>query len=129
MNESIKAELKQHLIDTINDYQDDETDFDELHHRAFNEDYYIIGYYQSSEWLKSHDVDAFQAIAYVIEQENMHFGESHLKPDDINSERIVNLLVYFAGFDVMPSVDLRNISKTDLLEAMSEVNQTNIRRY
>jgi hypothetical protein len=47
MNQSILKELKQHLIATVKDiYSDnDDTDFSELHYKAFNEDYYIIGYY------------------------------------------------------------------------------------
>lgn len=122
MNQSILTELKQHLITHVNEaYNDDDTNFEGLHHTAFNEDYYIIGYYQAKQWLNQHDVDIFKAIAYVIKQENNHFGESYLKPDDINSERIVNLLVYFAGFDVMPSVDLENITKAELLAKLEEV--------
>ena len=120
MNQSIKQELLQHLIETVLNTDDDRTDYDDIHHEAFNEDYYIIGYYQASEWLKAHDVDPFEAIAYVIEQENNCFGESNLKPDDINSERIVNLLVYFAGNDVMPNCDLSDISKLDLLALLND---------
>lgn len=119
MNNSINQELKQYLIDFINYCDDQRTDWDDLHNEAFNEDYYIIGYYQASEWLKSHDVDAFEAIAYVIQKENDHFGESNLRADDINSERIVNLLVYFAAFEVIPNVDLSNITKQELIEVLS----------
>jgi hypothetical protein len=120
MNQSIKQELKQHLIETVLNTDNDRTDYDDIHFEAFNEAYYIIGYYQASEWLKAHNVDPFKAIAYVIEQENNHFGESNLKPDDINSEKIVNLLVYFAGFDVMPNCDLSNITKNDLLALLND---------
>lgn len=120
--QTIKTELLQHLIDYVEQCDDTRTDWDDLHHEAFNEDYYIIGNHDANEWLKSHDVDAFEAIAYVIEQENNHFGECHLKPSDINSERIVNLLVYFIGYDVIPSCDLSNITKSELLaELESEV--------
>ena len=119
MNNTIKTELKAHLIQhVIENYNDDDTDFSELHHYAFNEDYYIIGYYNASQWLKKHDIDAFDAIAYVMEQEQLQFEESSLKVNDINSERIVNLLVYFAGFDVMPSCDLDNITKEELLTVL-----------
>lgn len=118
MNTTINEELKQHLIEVINNKSDD--DFEELHNEAFNEDYYIIGYYQANEWLKRHDVDAFEAIAYVIEKENDHLGESDLKPEDINSEKIVNLLVYFAGFDVMPDCDLSNVTREELLELLND---------
>jgi hypothetical protein len=120
MKDSILKELRQHLIEAITDqYNDDDANFDELHFEAFNQDYYIIGYYEANEWLKSHEVDAFEAIEYVMEQEKQHFGESSLKADDFNSERIVNLLVYFAGFDVMPNCDLSNISKNELLELLN----------
>lgn len=118
MNDTIKTELRYNLIEYVKQCDDDRTDFDDLHHEVFNEDYYIIGYHQASEWLKSHDVDAFDAIAYVIDQELDHFGESILKPSEINSERIVNLLVYFAAFDVMPDCDLGNTSKTEILELL-----------
>ena len=122
MNNSIKQELLYNLVEYIKQCDDDRTDFDDLHHEVFNEDYYIIGYHQASEWLKSHDVDAFEAIGYVIEQEDNHFGESNLKPSDIDSERIVNLLVYFAAFDIMPNCNLSNTSKTEILELLeSEV--------
>lgn len=120
MNESILTELKSHLIETVQNMADDCTDFSELHHEAFNADYYIIGYYQANEWLKNHDIDAFEAISYVIEKENEHFGEINLKPSDINSERIVNLLVYFAGYEVMPIKDLSNIKKSKLIKLLKE---------
>ena len=119
MNNSINEELKQHLINVITDqYSDDETDFDDLHHLAFNEDYYIIGYYQAKEWLKSHTVDAFEAIAYVVQKETQELGSCYFSHDDFNSERIVNLLVYFAGYEVIPSCDLSNITKDELLNLL-----------
>jgi len=121
MNNSINTELKQHLIGYITDaYNDDDDDFDDLHHLAFNEDYYIIGYYQAKEWLQSHDVDAFEAIAYVVEREVTDLGSCYLRPDDFNSERIVNLLVYYAGYDVIPNIDLSNTSKKELLALLNE---------
>ena len=115
---AIKQELRYNLIEYVKQCDEDRTDFDDLHHEVFNEDYYIIGYYQASQWLKQHDVDAFEAIRYVIEQELAHFGESNLKHQDINSEHIVNLLVYFAAFDIMPDCDLSNTSKTEILELL-----------
>jgi hypothetical protein len=118
MNESINNELIEHLIDTVKYSTNDRTNFDDIHHESFNENYYIIGYYEANQWLKNHGVDPFEAVAYVIEQEKNHFGESSLKADDFNSERVVNLLVYFAGFDVMPNCNLSDITKTELLELL-----------
>lgn len=100
MNNSILAELKDHVLDCINDGRILEDNLDDAHHVAFNEDYYIIGYYQADQWLKKHDVNAWEAIAYVIEQEKQHFGMSTITHDQINSESIVNLLVFFAGYEI-----------------------------
>ena len=104
MKGSIKQELLSHVINTIND--NDLDTFEELHFHAFNEDYYIIGYYQAEQWLKQHDISPFKAIAEVIEWEDQVFGESHLKPEDINAEKIVNLYVYAIGEELLSDYDL-----------------------
>lgn len=46
----IKEELKQHIEDNINYY---DGCIDDLHHHLFNEDYYLIGYYNCEQWLKN----------------------------------------------------------------------------
>lgn len=100
MNNSIMQELNQHVEDLIADGVINTDNIEDAHHIAFNQDYYIIGYYQAKQWLDSHGVDAWEAIAYVVEQHMQHFGEVYLKPEDINEEHIVNLLVFFAGYDI-----------------------------
>ena len=100
MNNSIINELKSHVIDLINDGHINADNLEDAHHVAFNEDYYIIGYYNADQWLERHQVSAWDAIAYVVEQELNLFGESDLKTIDINSETIVNKLVFFAGYDL-----------------------------
>lgn len=100
MNNSIMQELKQHAADLIADDVINSDNIEDAHHIAFNQDYYIIGYYQAKQWLKSHGVDAWEAIAYVVEQEMMHFGEVNIKPSDINEESMVNLLVFFTGYEI-----------------------------
>lgn len=98
-------EIVSHAIDGMNDKVQELQYKDDLHNLLFNEDYFIIGYFQASEFLKQIDVDAFEAIGYVIEQENEQFGESNLKGDDINSEKIVNLFAYFKGQELIYSLD------------------------
>ena len=51
--------------------------FDDLHHFLFNEDYYIIGYYQAEQFIKENDLNTFDLISYCQEQEKEHFGEIH----------------------------------------------------
>lgn len=120
MNNELNQELKGHIIDTlVNWCNDDDTDFSELHYHAFNEDYYIIGYYQASEWLKKHDIDAFEAIDEVITYEKENFGETNTA---INSEAIVNMYVYIKGEELIDSldIDLETCTKEELLAAINE---------
>ena len=55
--------------------------------------------------MKSHDEDAYDAIAYVIEQQELHFGESELKAKDINPQYVVNEIVDFAGFEALSNIE------------------------
>lgn len=117
MKTSIHKELLQHVIDTINDL--DLEDFEELHYHAFNEDYYIIGYYNAEQWLKHHHVSPFEAIADIVSWERENFGEVSLTPDDMNAERIVNLYVYVLGEELLSEFDLDQ-DKDELLSDLNE---------
>lgn len=101
MYDSICTELKEHVLTLVNDGVLTLDNQDDWHHIAFNEDYYLIGYYNCDEWLKKHDVSSWDAISTVIEWERDTLGEVQLKPEDINAERVVNLLVYVLGEDVL----------------------------
>lgn len=95
MKNSLKEEFKSHLIDTVNDRFDEyTTDFEELHHTAFNETPYIIGNGRANDWLKKHDITSWDAIAKVVQWENDTFGEITLPIDGITPETIVNKYVY-----------------------------------
>lgn len=100
----MKNELIQHVINTIKDQQLE--DFEDLHFHAFNEDYYIIGYYQAEQWLVSHDISTFDAIADIMEWEQNNLGEITLNHEDINAEKIVNLYVYMKGEEILQEFDL-----------------------
>ena len=51
-----KEEIKEHFEDFLNENKDylieskGDSWTDDLHHEAFNQDYYIIGRYQASQW-------------------------------------------------------------------------------
>ena len=115
MRNSIYQELLKHVINTIKDQE--LNDFEELHYYAFNEDYYIIGHYQAEQWLKKHDVSAWEAINAVIKWEQDGLGEVCLKLEDINAEKIVNLYVYILGLELLSDFDLNQYG-TSLLPAL-----------
>lgn len=105
MNKSIITELESHLRTCLDDGILTLENRDDWHFHAFNEDHYIVGYHQGSEWLKKHDLDAFEAIAYMIEQEELHFGEVTIDSEDINPETVANLVVYFTGFEALSNIE------------------------
>ena len=70
----------------------DDADPSELHHEAFNMDYYITGTYQAQQWLGDH---AFYAIQVIKDYEESCFGE--VSTDLSDPERVVNMYTYIVG--------------------------------
>ena len=108
---TIKTELAQHLIDLINDEALTNENVNEWHYHAFNEDYYIIGYYQASEWIKKHDMDAFEAIEICQQYEKDNFGEFRIYD---NSETTVNMLVYIVGEELLNELNADTVEELEL---------------
>ena len=75
---------------------DDDSDPSELHHEAFNLDYYIIGTYQAQQWLGDH---AFYAIQVIKDYEESCFGE--VTTDLSDPEKVVNMYAYIVGEQVV----------------------------
>jgi hypothetical protein len=109
MKTSIKIELANHILDRINDGIIDDTNGDEWHFYCFNEDYYLIGYYQCSEWLKNHELDSFEAVSIVQEYETENFGYITKKYD--NSETVVNMLAYIFCEELLSEIDASDIEE------------------
>ena len=100
MKDSIRVELVEHLSYFISEnnlikWAKPESD---LHFLAFNENYYLIGYYQCEQWLKKHELSVFEAIRICKDYELEHCGECYTDYD--NAEILVNHLVYWYGFDL-----------------------------
>jgi len=70
--------------------------FDDLHHNAFNNDYYIIGRYQATQWL---GLEVFNIIGFIKEWEELNFGE--VGTDFSEPERIVNMYTYIIGEEIV----------------------------
>ena len=98
-------EIAQHFQDYLAENQPDKEwrngepdDFDvsELHNAVFNEDYYIIGTYQATQWLGDR---AFEVIDIIKDYEQSNFGEVHT---DLSSpESVVNMYAYIVGEQVV----------------------------
>lgn len=99
-NEAVN-ELKQHAIDYIKDNEPTCYGCD-LHSEIFNSDYYIIGRYQAEQWLIKH-IGVFNAIGEIQEYEESNFGE--VNTDLSESEKVVNMLVYIAGEEILSNIE------------------------
>lgn len=117
MYTSIKTELAQHVIDRINDGVLTNDNRDEWHFHAFNEDYYIIGYYESSQWLKKHGIGEFEAAGICTQYELDQFGEVSKVYD--NAEKVVNMLAYIYGEELIYEFDAESVE--ELREAMEGI--------
>ena len=93
-----KEELREHFTDFLVDRGSKwvAANMDDLHHYAFNEDYYIIGTGKAIEWLGS---KTFEVIEHIKDYENDNFGE--VTTDFSNPEKIVNMYAYIVGEEVV----------------------------
>ena len=69
---------------------------EDLHHRCFNTDYYIIGTYKAKQWCGD---QVFNIINFIKEYENDNFGE--VNTDFSDAEKVVNMYVYIIGEDIV----------------------------
>lgn len=104
----IVLEKAQEIEDYCNDRVDAAYNYDkdwvladdgDIHHELFNTDYYIIGTYDATQWLGTL---AFDAIGFVKDYEEDNFGEVYT--DLSNAERVVNMVAYIIGEQVLPTV-------------------------
>ena len=85
---------------TTNDGIIDNENTDDWHHLCFNQDYFIIGYYQAEQWLIDDGRNyTFEVLGYVLEQEKEIFGEIQTIFD--NAETLVNHYAYWLGYEVV----------------------------
>lgn len=115
MKTSVKEELLNTILDKINDGILTNDNKDEWHFYCFNEDYFLIGYYECSMWLKAHDIGEFEAAGICQQYEIDNFGESKVYD---NSESVVNMLAYIWGEELIYSFDAETIE-----ELKEEINE------
>ena len=94
-----RTEIKDYFFDYITDnwelIRDDKSFREDLHHHAFNTDYYIIGTYQAKQWLGDR---AFDVIEIIKNYEQENFGE--ISTDLSNPENVVNMYAYIVGEEI-----------------------------
>lgn len=116
LNTSKKNELKHHIISHLESV-DIVEDVQNLHFELFNEDYYLIGYYNCNEWIKESGLDIFEFIDIVRDYEVYHFGKF---TTDINSEAILNMFVYIVGEEMLSEIE-DNTSAIDIIEHVNKL--------
>ena len=77
---SVDCELYEYAIESCLGENSFSCMDEDLHHKLFNEDYYIIGYYNCEQWLKKHNLNIFEAIAFVQDYESEMFGYDCVRP-------------------------------------------------
>lgn len=95
------AEITDYFTDFIQEQEANDPSWitdniDDLHHHAFNTDYYIIGTFQATQWLGD---NVFDIIGIIKEYEEENFGE--VSTDLTDPERIVNMYVYIVGEQIV----------------------------
>ena len=86
-------DIKYHAINRLTDMIGYGVEKEDIHFHLFNEDYFIIGRYQASEFLK--EVGTFEAIGIIKEYEKDNFGE--VTTDLSEPERVANMYAYIKG--------------------------------
>jgi hypothetical protein len=117
MTNTLNSELASHILDRINDGVITDDNMDDLHFHCFNEDYYIIGYYNAEQWIKDYFDSTFEAINIVKEYEVDTFGEMNT---DINSESIANMLAYIKGEELIAELGLYDVTACEAHEILTE---------
>tara|TARA_Y100000114_G_C11744678_1_gene320942 strand:+ start:647 stop:1006 length:360 start_codon:yes stop_codon:yes gene_type:complete len=98
-------EIREYFNDFISEQPDEwlAENWDDLHHHAFNTDYYVIGFARAREWLGD---EVFNAIQFIKEYEQDNFGKVYT--DFSDAETVVNMYVFILGEEIVERWKNRN---------------------
>ena len=121
----IDKEIVEHAIAGVENLQEGFPK-DEIHNVLFNEDYFIIGYYNAEQFLTKSNGSVFRAIETVRDYELDHFGE--VFTDFSNSEQVANMYAYVKGEELLYSCKTLqnidgNITDEELTELLIELTE------
>ena len=100
--ETLKEDVKNYIIQQLNDEVGLDNDISDLHHYLLNEDYFIIGSYRAEQWLKKDSI--FNAIEKIKDYEQSNFGQ--VSTDFSSSEKVANMLAYILGEEILYESDI-----------------------
>jgi len=99
--QELKQDVKDYIIQQLNDDVGLDQHISDLHHYLLNEDYFIIGYYKAEKWLKKDSI--FNAIETIKDYEQSNFGK--VSTDLSSSESVANMLAYILGEEILYNND------------------------
>ena len=99
--QELKQDVKDYIIQQLNDDVGLDQHISDLHHYLLNEDYFIIGYYKAEQWLKKDSI--LNAIETIKEYEESNFGK--VSTDLSSSESVANMLAYILGEEILYNND------------------------
>ena len=102
-----KQDVKNYIIQQLNDDVGLDQHISDLHHYLLNQDYFIIGYWKAEQWLKKDDGSIFEAIETIKEYEESNFGQ--VSTDLSSSESVANMLAYILGEEILFNNDTYNL--------------------
>lgn len=103
--QSVREELVSYIKENIKDYID--TKVSELRYNLFSKDGYIVGIYESKQWLRIHGLDGLEVLNDVKRFEIDMYGEiSETRIKELTSyETLVNAYWYWVGNLVLEESD------------------------
>tara|TARA_R100001163_G_scaffold22696_1_gene19155 strand:+ start:64 stop:456 length:393 start_codon:yes stop_codon:yes gene_type:complete len=113
-----KQDVKEYIIDQLNNDVGLDQHISDLHHYLLNEDYFIIGTWRAEEWLKKDNSSVFEAIETIKDYEQSNFGQC--STDLSNSENVANMLAYILGEEILFNNDTYNLFTRFHNEYLSE---------
>ena len=102
-----KEDVKNYIIQQLNDDVGLDQHISDLHHYLLNEDYFIIGSWRAEQWLKKDNGSIFEAIETIREYEQSNFGR--VSTDLSSSENVANMLAYILGEEILYNNGLYNL--------------------
>lgn len=117
-----RKELISKVIETIQENELEGLYIEELHQRAFNQDYFIIGYHEAEKWLVA-NYGVFAAIEKIQKYEQMNFGEVNTNLG--NSESVCNMLTYILGEEIIQDLNIQGekFTKKELKRIENELKE------